>query len=129
MGTIYCSETGSRNDPNDPKKRPAGLQHILEEHAKEFAEYTPERLTELAEASTSIGLPMGIQGKIGHARPIFALFFYEQPLGVAVQVGSNGFVVSMNRKGLDQLVQKNPEHGSVEKLKELLQESHSWPTT
>jgi hypothetical protein len=70
---------------------------------------------------------MGIQGKKGRSRPIYGLFFYNEPLAVAVQVGSNGFVVSMNRKSLDGLVEKNPQHGSVEEVKKLLEESHSWP--
>jgi len=59
--------------------------------AKNSKKYQPEQLTELAEASTSIGLPMGIQGKKGRSRPIYGLFFYNEPLAVAVQVGSNGF--------------------------------------
>ncbi|KAI9924193.1 hypothetical protein ASPWEDRAFT_42625 [Aspergillus wentii DTO 134E9] len=107
----------------------AGLAHILKRHLGEFEEYDSDKLLELAEASTSVGLPMGIQGKIGRSRPIFALFFYGKPLGIAVQVGSNGFVVSMNKKSLDELARKNPQHGDVNQLKALLQESHSWPTS
>lgn len=82
---------------------------------------------ELAEASTSIGLPMGIQGQRGRSRPIYGLFFYGKPLAVAVQVGSNGFVVSMNKHSLEELTRRNPQHGSVQELIALLQRSHSWP--
>lgn len=70
---------------------------------------------------------MGIQGKKGRSRPIYGLFFYNEPLAVAVQVGSSGFVVSMNKKSLDNLVEKNSQHSSVEEVKKLLEESHSWP--
>ncbi|KAL5364543.1 hypothetical protein BJX96DRAFT_168368 [Aspergillus floccosus] len=111
-------ETGSKR---------AGLQHILEQHSKEFSHYEPQRLMELAEASTSIGLPLGIQGKRGHTRPIFGLFFYGEPLAVAVQVGSNGFVVSMNPVGLEKLVRRNPQNMTVRQLVTLLQQSHQWP--
>jgi hypothetical protein len=121
------SPTDSDTFPSETGDSKAGLQHILEGHSKEFEKYQPEQLTELAEASTSIGLPMGIQGKKGRSRPIYGLFFYNEPLAVAVQVGSNGFVVSMNKKSLDDLVGKNSQHGSVEEVKKLLEESHSWP--
>lgn len=114
----YDSETGNRR---------AGLQHILEEHSREFSRFEPQQLTELAEASTSIGLPMGVQGNARRGRPIFGLFFYGEPLGVAVQVGSNGFVVSMNQKSLDQQARLNPEHGTLSELKALLERSHHWP--
>lgn len=105
----------------------AGLQHILAEHSKEFENYEPQQLMELAQASTSIGLPMGIQGKKGRSRPIFGLFFYDKPLAVAVQVGSNGFVVSMNKKSLDAVVAANSHLGSLDEVKQLLEQSHSWP--
>jgi hypothetical protein len=82
---------------------------------------------ELAEASTSVGLQVGSQGRRGRARPIFGLFFYGEPVAVAVQVGSNGFVVSMNPSTLDKVVKKNPQHGSVEELVAILRASHSWP--
>ncbi|KAJ5798434.1 uncharacterized protein N7503_007730 [Penicillium pulvis] len=43
-------ETGSTGP------RGAGLQHILERHSHELTQYEPQRLMELAEASTSAGL-------------------------------------------------------------------------
>lgn len=107
----------------------AGLQHILEQHSKEFREYEPRQLVELAEASTSIGLHMGIQvqARTSSTRPIFGLMFHGKPLAVAVQVGSNGFVVSMNKRSLDELVKENPRHGSVDELVKKLQSMHKWP--
>ena len=99
----------------------------MEQHNKEFQEYTPEKLMELVEASTQVGKPLGQQGSGSRFRPILGLFFYDQPLAVAVQVGSNGFVVSMNKKSLDDVVKKNPQHGELDAVKQLLQDSHSWP--
>lgn len=83
---------------------------------------------ELAEASTSIGLPLGVQGKRGHSRRIFGLFLYGESLAVAVQVGSDGFVMPMRPMALDKLVKKDPQHGSVNELIALLEKSHRWPT-
>ena len=83
---------------------------------------------ELAEVSTSIGLPLGVQGKRRHSRPIFGLFFHGEPLAVAVQVESTGIVVSMNPMALDKVVKKNPHYGSVNELIALLEKSHKWPT-
>ena len=116
----FClfSETGTSR---------AGLQHILERHSREFASYEPAQLLELAEASTSIGLHIGNQGRTGRSRPIYGLFFYGKPLAVAVQVGSNGFVVSMNPQSLADLARRYPQHGSVQELITLLQNQHSWP--
>ncbi|KAJ6024734.1 hypothetical protein N7540_005531 [Penicillium herquei] len=114
-------ETGSTGH------RGAGLQHILEHHSQEFAQYEPQQLVELAEASTSVGLRIGTQGRRARTRPIFGLFFYGEPVAIAVQVGSNGFVVSMNRSSLEKVVKSNPRHGSINELIAMLRASHSWP--
>ncbi|PYI16940.1 hypothetical protein BO99DRAFT_404674 [Aspergillus violaceofuscus CBS 115571] len=105
----------------------SGIQHILEQHSKEFSKYEPQRLLELAEASTSVGLRVGSEGKGTRTRPVFGLFFYGEPVAIAVQVGSNGFIVSMNPVTLAKVVKKNPHHGSVNELVAILQRSHSWP--
>jgi hypothetical protein len=118
------SLTDSDAFPSETGGKRAGLQHILKDHGKEFKEYHPQQLTELAEASTSIGLPMGVQGR---NRPIYGLFFYSEPLAAAVQVADNGFVVSMNRKNFDSVAEQNAQHGSMEEVKKLLEESHGWP--
>jgi hypothetical protein len=118
---LYNSETGSTGP------RGAGLQHILENHSKEFTKYEPQQLMELAEASTSIGLRVGTHGRGTRTRPIFGLFFYGEPVAIAAQVGSNGFVVSMNPVGLEKVVKKNPQHNSVNELVTILQSSHRWP--
>lgn len=107
--------------------RGAGLQHILERHSKEFAKYEPQQLVELAEASTSVGLHVATNGRGTRTRPILGLLFYGEPVAVAIQVDSNGFVVSMNPVALEKVIRRNPRHGSVNELVTILQRSHSWP--
>ncbi|KAJ5727371.1 hypothetical protein N7493_005191 [Penicillium malachiteum] len=94
---------------------------------QKFAQYEPRQLVELAEASTSVGLHVGTQGRRGRTRPIFGLFFYGEPVAVAVQVGSNGFIVSMNPSNLEKVVKSNPRHRSINELIAILRASHSWP--
>ena len=117
---LNISETGGSGSG-------AGIQHILEQHSKEFAKYEPQQLAELAEASTSLGLRVGSHGRGTRSRPIFGLFFYGEPIAIAVQVGSNGSVVSMNPYALEKVIKKNPHHGSVNELFTILRRSHSWP--
>ncbi|KAK2765548.1 hypothetical protein FQN54_008402 [Arachnomyces sp. PD_36] len=87
----------------------AGYQHMLK-HAEEFKELgiTAGQLAELAEAATTVGYPGGYQGgsKKRPGRPIFALSFYGTLLAVAISVGSNGFVVGMNRSSLDKFLKR-----------------------
>lgn len=82
----------------------AGYQHILK-HEEEFAALgiSKEKLVEVAEAATTVGIRGGEQGRKGKklGRPIFGLFFYGKPLSVAISVGSNGFVVGMNSSSWD----------------------------
>ncbi len=61
-----------------------------------------------AEAATTVGYPGGEQkgGMNTPGRPIFGPSFYGQPLAVAISVGSNGFVVGMNRSSLETFKQK-----------------------
>lgn len=103
----------------------AGYQHMLQ-HAHEFEQIgiTKDQLAEIAEAATTIGIPGGVQGqkkkRIG--RPIFGLFFYGKPLAVAVSVGSNGFVVGMNRASWVEFQKKT---GLTD---DRINELASWPT-
>lgn len=105
----------------------SGLQHILEKHSKEYGTYEPQQLLELAEASTSIGLRLGASGKGATARPIFGLFFYGKPVGVAIQVADNGFIVSMNPYEISRAIKKNPNFASEEEVVEVLKKFHCWP--
>ncbi|KAL2361690.1 hypothetical protein RJZ56_005438 [Blastomyces dermatitidis] len=86
----------------------AGYQHMLN-HAAEFEELgiTKDRLAELAEAATTVGYLGGMQGHRQPGRPIFALSFYGKLVAVAISVGSNGFVIGMNRSSLDRCLEEN----------------------
>lgn len=103
----------------------AGYQHMLK-HADEFEQIgiTKDQLSEIAEAATTVGIPGGQQGNKGKrlGRPIFGLFFYGKPLAVAVSVGSNGFVVGMNRSSWERFkIETKLTDANIEELA-------SWPT-
>jgi hypothetical protein len=55
---------------------------------------TEEGLGELARAATSVGRQIGSQ----RGRPIFAFLFRKELFVVAVEIGTNGYIVSMNLK-------------------------------
>lgn len=60
---------------------------------------------ELIEAATTVGYPGGEQSagkrKSGQDRSVFALHSHKIPLAVAISVGSNRFIVGMNRSSLE----------------------------
>ena len=103
----------------------AGYQHMLN-HADEFEQIgiTKDQLSEVAEAATTVGIPGGQQGKKGKrlGRPIFGLFFYGEPLAVAVSVGSNGFVVGMNRSSWEKFKEETKLTDTI------IGELATWPT-
>ncbi|KAL2359231.1 hypothetical protein RJZ56_007922 [Blastomyces dermatitidis] len=102
----------------------AGYQHMLA-HANEFRQLgiSEEQLGEVAEAATTVGYPGGQQGgsKKGPGRPIFALAFYGKLVAVAISVGSNGFVVGMNRSSLEQFLERTGVNRAE------LEDLASWP--
>ncbi|KAF2685949.1 hypothetical protein K458DRAFT_266741, partial [Lentithecium fluviatile CBS 122367] len=84
----------------------AGFNHMLK-HESEFSRdgIGGIELIEVAEAATKVGTRVSFQAgttrkKAGAAsgRPIFLLIYKEIPLAVAISIGSNGFVVGMNRQ-------------------------------
>lgn len=88
-------------------------------HAKEFEELgiPTTQLAEVAEATTTVGIPGDAQSKWGAGRPILGIFFHEKPLAVAVSVGSNGFVVGMNRSSWEKFKKESKlDDGTIEKL-------------
>lgn len=103
----------------------AGYQHMLN-HAEEFQQIgiTKDQLSEVAEAATTVGIPGGQQGSKGKrpGRPIFGLFFYGKPLAVAVSVGSNGFVVGMNRSSWEKFQEETKLTAAN------INELATWPT-
>lgn len=82
--------------------------HILDRHGseEELGMYDEQEILELVQAGTSVGQHWGYQGD-GTGRPIYGLFFYGRPLAVAISVGSNGYVVGMNRQSYELLKQQN----------------------
>jgi hypothetical protein len=100
----------------------AGMKHILK-HKEDFANQgVPEtKLLELAEAATKVGYPAGFQGKGKKGRPILLLYFYDKPLGVAITVGNNGFVVGMNPRNFQEMLTQSGV--TEDKIKEV----SSWP--
>ncbi len=87
-GRIAFLETGNAR---------AGLQHIVERHAGDFARVgIPEsRIPAFVMDALSRGRVVGHQGR-GTGRPIFELLFDGQTRRVAVTMGDNGFVVGAN---------------------------------
>ena len=96
-----------------------GYQHMLK-HKESFEKIgVPEsKLIEVAEAATSVGKAGGPQGP---GRPILGLFFYNDPIAVAISIKTNGFVVGMNLSSLDKFLEKTST--SVGELQQL----YSWP--
>ncbi len=88
-GRIVFLETGDAR---------AGLRHIRR-HERDFANIgiTPEEIPLVVMEALVRGTPIGVQGR---TRQIFQVVFRGEPRRIAVEVGSNGFVVSANPKPL-----------------------------
>ncbi|MBP0460229.1 WXG100-like domain-containing protein [Streptomyces montanisoli] len=72
----------------------AGLQHVIEEHAQDFANKgVPEgEVPDVVLEAVTKGDVVGMQG----TRPIYEIVRNGQVLKIAVTVGSNGFIVGAN---------------------------------
>jgi hypothetical protein len=75
----------------------AGLQHIMERHATEFANIgvPEEKIAKLVFTAVTTGRVVGTQ----RTRPIYEVVFEGQLYKLAVSVGSNGFIVGANPVG------------------------------
>ncbi len=75
----------------------AGLQHILGEHAADFARRgVPEdEVPDLIMSTLERGQVIGYQGK-GTGRPIYQAIINGEPQPIAITTGSNGYVVGAN---------------------------------
>jgi filamentous hemagglutinin len=84
-GRIIFLETGTAR---------AGLQHVIDRHAADFAARTIEeaQIPDLIIAAVTRGKQVGLQG----GRPIYEVEFSGKTHHVSVEVGSNGFVVGAN---------------------------------
>jgi len=78
----------------------AGLNHVMN-HADDFAKkgIAKDEITDLVMKALNKGEIVGYQGK-GTGRPIYKVTFNGETQGVAITVGSNGFIVGANPKSL-----------------------------
>lgn len=74
----------------------AGLNHIMN-HADDFAKkgIAQDEIKGLVMTALNEGEIVGYQGK-GTGRPIYKVTFNGEKQGVAITVGSNGFIVGAN---------------------------------
>ena len=79
----------------------AGLQHIIERHGGEFAQMgVPEaEVPGVVMKAVTEGKIVGYQGS-GTGRPIYELTINGQTQRLAVTIGSNGYIVGANPRGV-----------------------------
>ena len=90
-GQLVWLENGSAGESG------AGLLHILEEHAGDFAAKGIEsnQIPEFLMKAVSQGQVVAYQGK-GTGRPIYEVIYNGVNQYVAITIGSNGFIVGAN---------------------------------
>ena len=90
-GQIVFLETGNSK---------AGLQHIIEGHASDFANIgvSEAKIPSVVMQAVKDGNIVGYQGS-GTGRPIYQTTINGQPQRIAVTIGSNGFIVGANPAG------------------------------
>jgi hypothetical protein len=76
----------------------AGIQHILHEHANQFINVgiQPSQLPDFLMTAVTHGKIVGIQ----KTRPIYEVLYQGKMQRVAIDIGSNGFIVSANPKSI-----------------------------
>jgi hypothetical protein len=89
-GRTVWLETGNSN---------AGLKHIVDGHADDFARKgIPEnRIPDYIMTALKRGKIVGYQGK-GTDRPIYEFNYNNKPQKIAITIGDNGFIVGANPK-------------------------------
>jgi hypothetical protein len=90
-GQVVFLETGNSR---------AGLQHIVGEHANDFANIGvgQAEIPNVVMQAVSQGKIVGYQG-VGNGRPIFETVINGQPRRLAITISDNGFIVGANPKG------------------------------
>jgi hypothetical protein len=90
-GQVVFLETGNSR---------AGLQHIVGEHANDFANIgvSQAEIPNVVMQAVSQGKIVGYQG-VGTGRPIFETVINGQPRRLAITISDNGFIVGANPKG------------------------------
>ena len=79
----------------------AGLQHILEEHTRQFGDkgISSEQIPDARMTAVTTGKIVGYQGENNpRPRPIYQFTFNGEIKYLAVQVSENGYIVSANPK-------------------------------
>ncbi len=81
----------------------AGFNHILKKHEKEFGKQgvTTEELPTYIMEAIKQGNIVGQQGKRSTPRTIFEFIYEGKTRRIAIQISSNGFIVSANPKSLE----------------------------
>jgi hypothetical protein len=76
----------------------AGLQHILQKHALDFANkgIVADQIPDAILAAITNGTIVGYLGSGREPRPIYQVNFQGQNLYIAVTVSQNGFIVGAN---------------------------------
>ena len=79
----------------------SGFQHILDEHGNDFNNIgiSEDKIPEFVMEAVSQGTIVDYQGK-RNPRPIYEFEYNGETYRVAVQVGSNGYIVGANPKSL-----------------------------
>jgi filamentous hemagglutinin len=90
-GQVVFLETGNSR---------AGLQHIIDEHAEDFANVgIPEsQISAVVMKAATEGRIVGYQGR-GTGRPIYEVTINGQAQRIAITIGGNGFIVGANPAG------------------------------
>jgi filamentous hemagglutinin len=90
-GQVVFLETGNSK---------AGLQHIVEAHATDFAKIgiSQSKIPEVVMRAVQDGRVVGYQG-VGVGRPIYQIDIDGVRQNIAVTVSSNGFIVGANPAG------------------------------
>ncbi|AHK21643.1 hypothetical protein BF17_22040 [Yersinia similis] len=91
-GKIIFLETGSPT---------AGLQHIIKEHGSQFSQLgvSEAQIPSVVMKAVTQGKVVGYQGS-GTGRPIYETIINGQKYNIAVTVGSNGYIVGANLRGV-----------------------------
>jgi len=89
-GKVVWLEEGNSN---------AGYQHILEEHAGDFANQgiSPEQIPDYVMDAVTNGEVIGTQGR-PPGRPIYSFEYNGEIREIAVTIGDNGFIVDLQIK-------------------------------
>lgn len=75
----------------------SGLQHIVDKHGNDFSNIgiSEDKIPEFVMTAVTQGTIVGAQGK-RNPRPIYEFEYNGEKYKIAVQVGSNGYIVGAN---------------------------------